>query len=93
MGRRKIAGEPKPLPTKLVGVESVTQMPYYTQGGIECIEAIKAALTPEEFRGWLRGTVIKYQWRLGGKGSAVEDCLKATYYLNRLTEELRQLDS
>lgn len=76
---------------KPVGVESVTKMSYYNQGSIECIEAIKAALTQEEFVGWLRGTIIKYQWRLGGKNSAIEDSNKTLYYLNRLVKELQEM--
>ena len=30
--------------------DNVNHPSHYTQGNIECIEAIKAALTPEEFR-------------------------------------------
>lgn len=83
--------EATPITEKPAGVESVTKMSYYNQGSIECIEAIKAALTQEEFIGWLRGTIIKYQWRLGGKNSAVEDSNKTLYYLNRLVKELQEM--
>ena len=31
--------------------------------GVTCIEAIRNALTPEEFRGFLWGNVLKYMWR------------------------------
>lgn len=54
--------------------------PHYTQGGIECIEAIKAALTPEEFRGFCKGNVMKYVWREQSKGGAM-DLVKAMDYL------------
>jgi len=33
---------------------------YQSTNGVECIEAIKAAMTPEEFFGYLRGNCIKY---------------------------------
>ena len=33
---------------------------YTVDKGIECIDAIEATLTPEEFYGYLRGQVIKY---------------------------------
>lgn len=44
-------------------MDNVNQPNHYTQGGIECIEAIKAALTPDEFRGYCKGNIIKYAWR------------------------------
>lgn len=56
---------------------------HYKQGGIECIDAIEAALTPEEFRGFCKGNAIKYAWRERHKNSTV-DLQKACWYLNRL---------
>lgn len=61
---------------------------YYCEGGIECIDAIKAALGDEGFISFLRGQVIKYNWRLKSKGNAHEDSIKAAWYQNRLTKEL-----
>lgn len=57
---------------------------HYTQGGIECIDAIEAALTPEEFRGYLKGNVFKYNWRSNLKGDMVRDLQKASWYSARL---------
>ena len=42
--------------------------PDHYQGSLECITAIRAALTPEEFRGFCKGNVIKYAWRERNKG-------------------------
>ena len=56
---------------------------HYTQGGIECIDAIEEALTPEEFRGYCKGNAIKYIWRERHKNGD-EDLAKARWYLNRL---------
>lgn len=67
--------------------DPVNSPSHYNQGDIECIEAIKAALTPEEFRGWLRGNIIKYNWRCNDKGSFLQDLGKAEYYLKRLIKE------
>lgn len=53
--------------------------------GIECIAAIEAALTPEEFEGYLHGNIMKYIWRYKYK-NGVEDLKKAQWYLNRLIE-------
>ena len=57
---------------------------HYTQGGVECIDAIEAALGPIGFIAFLRGQVIKYQWRLGLKDSAAQDAAKAHWYSTRL---------
>ena len=40
---------------------------HYKTGDIECIAAIEAAMTPEEFAGYLRGNIIKYIWRYDKK--------------------------
>lgn len=62
---------------------------YYREGSIECIDAIKAALGQDGFIAFLRGQVIKYNWRLRSKGQAKEDSIKATWYQCRLTKELQ----
>ena len=43
--------------------DNVNKPPHYNHAGIECIEAIHAALTPEEFRGNIKGNNMKYTWR------------------------------
>lgn len=40
--------------------DMVAHPPHYTQGSVECIEAIEAALGKEQFRGYLRGNILKY---------------------------------
>jgi hypothetical protein len=59
---------------------------HYKQGGIECIEAIKAALG-EGFPDYLRGNVMKYLWRYKEKGG-VGDLRKSAWYLDRLIKEV-----
>lgn len=63
--------------------DNVNHPEHYTSGSIECIDAIKAALTEEEFRGFLKGNVMKYTWRERMKGG-VESLQKAKWYLERL---------
>ena len=58
---------------------------HYTDGGIECIEAIEAQLTEEEFRGYLKGNIAKYVWREKHKGGT-ESLKKAQWYLSRLID-------
>jgi hypothetical protein len=55
---------------------------HYMQGGIETIDFIEAKLTPEEFRGYLRGNLLKYASRMGAKGE--DDAGKAAWYAKRL---------
>lgn len=56
---------------------------HYTSGSIECIAALEASLTPEEFRGFLKGNIIKYTWREKHKGGT-ESMRKAKWYLEKL---------
>ena len=63
----------------------VNHPPHYVDGGIECIEALEASLTQEEFRGYCKGNIQKYIWRERMKGG-VESLKKAAWYLDRLIE-------
>jgi hypothetical protein len=63
----------------------VNHPPHYTDGAIECIAAIEAQLTPEEYRGYLKGNIAKYVWRERHKGGT-ESLMKARFYLDRLIE-------
>lgn len=62
----------------------VNHPPHY-QGNVECIEAIEAQLSNEEYRGYLKGNIAKYLWRERTKGG-VESLKKAQWYLNRLVD-------
>ncbi len=68
---------------KEVVTDNVNHPEHYTSGGIECIEAIEAQLTPEEYRGYIKGNVAKYVWREKHKGGN-ESLRKAQWYLSRL---------
>lgn len=59
---------------------------HYTSGGIECIDAIAASMSPVEYAGFLKGQVLKYVWRYRLKGKPVEDLKKARFYLERLIQ-------
>ena len=49
-------------------VDMVNHPPHYNKEGIECIDAISAALGPGmEF--YLQGNIMKYLWRYRYKGS------------------------
>jgi Protein of unknwon function (DUF3310) len=68
----------------------VNKAPHYNQGDIECIDAIETALGRDGFIAWLRGTIIKYQWRLLEKEVPVADAKKAQYYQARLIATLEK---
>jgi len=70
--------------------DKVNHPSHYTQGGIECIEALKASMSTDEFRGYLKGCQMKYMWRYRLK-NGVEDLKKARWYLNRLISEMEGL--
>ena len=57
-------------------------------GGIECIDAIQAALTEEEFQGFCKGNNIKYTWRANRKQDVRTNIEKARWYLNKLLDNL-----
>ena len=61
---------------------------HYKIGGIETIEYMKAKSTPEEFRGHLRLTALKYLSRFGKKDDELQELKKAKWYLDKLIEEL-----
>ena len=64
-------------------VDMVNAPPHYNGGSIECIDAIQAALTPVEFRGYCKGNNLKYTWRENYKGKN-QDLRKAAWYLDKL---------
>ena len=79
---KKSASSPTP-PTDLVN-----HPPHYTQGGIECIDAIRASMSKEQFLGYCKGNSLKYQWRYEAKGG-VEDLKKAKWYPDRMIAEIQ----
>jgi predicted transcriptional regulator len=66
--------------------EKVNSPAHYNSGSIECIDAIESMLTKEEFTGFLRGNILKYQWRYKQKNGA-EDLKKAQWYFDKLKEK------
>ena len=73
--------------------DNVNHPAHYTAGGIECIDAIAAALTcqTDPMRAWLTGQVLKYLWRWPLK-NGLEDLKKARFYLDRLIADVERKD-
>lgn len=61
--------------------------PNHYQGDIETIDYIKDKLTTEEFRGFVKGNILKYISRESLKNGD-EDLKKSHWYLNKLIEVL-----
>ena len=70
-------------------VDMVNQPPHYNNGKVECIKAIEASMSDEEFIGYLKGNALKYLWRYRYKQNAVADLEKSNWYLTRLTKFYR----
>ena len=43
--------------------DAVSYPEHYNTGSVECIEAIKASMSSEGFKGYLKGNIEKYLWR------------------------------
>lgn len=69
--------------------DKVNKPSHYNQGGVECIDAIKASLGPQGFRNYCKGNVMKYLWRYEHK-NGLEDLAKAQVYLGWLLESLKE---
>ena len=68
--------------------DAVNHPSHYCKGGIECLDAIKAALG-DNYEGFLAGNVMKYVFRYPDK-NGLEDCKKAAFYLDKLIQFLEE---
>ncbi len=59
---------------------------HYKDMPIQPWDVMESVLTPEEFRGFLKGNVIKYAMRAGRKPGATDDAEKAWHYKAKLVE-------
>ena len=73
--------------TKEVKLDNINHPAHYNKGTMECLDVIKACLSNSEFRGFLKGNVMKYMYRKGDKGDALEDLNKACWYAKKLMEQ------
>jgi hypothetical protein len=67
--------------------DAVNHPTHYTNGKVECIDAIESAVTGlDGVEAVLTGHIIRYVWRWKQKGG-VEDLRKAEWYLKRLIQK------
>jgi hypothetical protein len=81
-GSKASINDATPADWDAVRPDMVNSPPHYLTGGIETIDYIKAKLTAEEFKGYLRGNVLKYASRKKGG----DDMGKAAWYADRLSK-------
>lgn len=69
-------------------IDNVNHPFHYTRGGIECIDALKAATVGKTgIEAVCVANVIKYLFRYENK-NGLEDVRKAQWYINHLIQEL-----
>lgn len=67
------------------GNDVVNHPSHYTQGGIECIDAMESAFGADELSVYCKIAAFKYIWRCEHK-NGLEDVKKAIWYLDKYLE-------
>lgn len=65
--------------------DNVTNPKHYTNGGIECINAMESAYGIQVVMDFCKCNAFKYQWRFDKK-NGIEDLKKAQWYQNKYME-------
>ena len=65
--------------------DAVNHPSHYTQGNIECIDAMVSAFGKEQVATYCKIAAFKYIWRMELK-NGMEDCEKAIWYLQKYKE-------
>ena len=74
-------------PGKEQGCDNVNHPEHYTQGKVECIDALAAAtINLQGIEAVCTANAIKYLWRWKQK-NGVEDLKKAKWYIDKLMQE------
>lgn len=66
----------------------VTNPKHYTNGDIQCIDAMESAYGIDVVMAFCQGNAFKYQWRFPNK-NGIEDLKKAQWY-NKKYEQLKR---
>ena len=67
-------------------MDIINRPKHYTQGKLETIDIIADSLSGDEYKGYLRGNILKYIVRYKFKGG-VNDLKKSSWYLNKLIQK------
>ena len=71
--------------------DPINKPSHYNTNTIETIDLIKHSMETEEFKGYLKGNIIKYigRYRYKEKENPYKDLLKAQWYLCKLIEDVK----
>jgi len=69
-------------------MDDITKPKHYTQGNVECLDAINSMLEESSQIDFYCTQIVKYTWRLRDKGDPLKDAKKAEFYLCRLIQKL-----
>ena len=69
-------------------MDEIDKPKHYTQGKVECLDAIDSMLDESGRVDFYRSQIIKYMWRLRDKGAPLKDAQKARFYIDRLIQKL-----
>lgn len=72
--------------------EKVNSPSHYNQGELETIDIIQDKLSPEAFRGYLTGNILKYVTRYPHK-NGVEDLEKAEWHIKKLIDFINEVNA
>lgn len=75
---------------EVIDVPNRTPKHYQGSNGIDVIDFLYQQLPLEEFKGYMKGNMIKYPVRSGRKDNEIEDLKKARNYADRLIEKLEK---
>jgi hypothetical protein len=74
----------------MIMADMVNHPSHYTQGGIECIDALEAAtINLKGIEAVCTANAIKYLWRWKEKGG-IEDLEKSKWYIDRLIKKMEK---
>ena len=66
--------------------EMVNHPQHYSQGAVECIDAMLSAFGNEAVRDFCKVNAFKYLWRLGYKDEEEQEIGKIKWYLDKYLE-------
>ena len=58
-------------------MDEIDKPKHYTQGKVECLDAIDSMLEDSSRIDFYRSQIVKYMWRLRDKGDPLKDAKKA----------------
>ena len=66
--------------------DSVNHPSHYTQGNVECIDAMEMVFGKEAVKHYGLCAMFKYMWRRKDKGNEEQDTAKAEWYFDKFVE-------